>query len=274
MIGEALYHEAEAGQGDRGFGMNYRHIAFAGALICTASAVPPAAGAAEPRAVIELFTSQGCSSCPAADKLLGELSRDPTLVTLSLPVDYWDYLGWKDTLALHGHSNRERAYADARGDREVYTPQVVVNGLVPVLGSDKAAIEHAIAQTRQSAAPLTLPVTLTVADGKVIGECRRGDRRRARQRRSLALPDHRQGAGRHRARREPRPHADLHQRRAPLGEARRLDRQGGNFQRAGGRVLPNAEFSLQDIDRVAVVVQSGVAAKPGLMLGAAVANLH
>ena len=67
---------------------------------------PLPASAGEPRAVIELFTSQGCSSCPAADKVLGELSRDPTLVTLSLPVDYWDYLGWKDTLALHGHSNR------------------------------------------------------------------------------------------------------------------------------------------------------------------------
>ena len=147
--------------------MNYRHIAFAGALICTASMMPPPASAGEPRAVIELFTSQGCSSCPPADKLLGELSRDPTLVTMSLPVDYWDYLGWKDTLALHGHSNRERAYADTRGDREVYTPQVVVNGIVHVLGSDKAAIEQAIAQTRQNAAPLTLPVTLIVADGKV-----------------------------------------------------------------------------------------------------------
>src|ERR1700690_1072058 len=147
--------------------MNYCHIAFAAAAICTASMTPLPASAGEPRAVIELFTSQGCSSCPAADKVLGELSRDPTLVTLSLPVDYWDYLGWKDTLALHGHSNRERAYADTRGDREVYTPQVVVNGIIHVLGSDKAAIEQAIAQTRQSAAPLTLPVTLTVADGKV-----------------------------------------------------------------------------------------------------------
>ncbi len=99
--------------------------------------------------------------------MLSELAHDPTLLTLSLAVDYWDYLGWKDTLALHGHSNRERAYAEARGDREVYTPQVVVNGIVHVLGSDKAAIEDAIAQTRRTAAPLTLPVTMTVADGKV-----------------------------------------------------------------------------------------------------------
>ena len=86
---------------------------------------------------------------------------------MSLAVDYWDYLGWKDTLALHGHSNRQRAYAEARGDREVYTPQVVVNGVVHVLGSDKAAIEKAIAQTRRNPTALSLPVTMSVADGKV-----------------------------------------------------------------------------------------------------------
>ena len=102
----------------------------------------PAAGA-EPRAVIELFTSQGCSSCPAADKLIGEMSKDPNVIALSLAVDYWDYLGWKDTNAISGHSNRQRAYAKVRGDREVYTPQVVVNGAIHVLGSDKAAIDQA-----------------------------------------------------------------------------------------------------------------------------------
>ena len=120
-----------------------RLVAFAAAALTPASVAP-----ASRARVIELFTSQGCSSCPPADKLLGELARDPSLIALSLPVDYWDYLGWKDTLALHGHSDRQRAYAQARGDREVYTPQVVVNGVVHVLGSDKAAIEHAIAQTR------------------------------------------------------------------------------------------------------------------------------
>src|SRR5471032_785801 len=145
--------------------MNYRHITFAAALISTSMAAPALAG--EPRAVIELFTSQGCSSCPAADKVIGELARDPSLLTMSLAVDYWDYLGWKDTFALHGHSDRQRAYANARGDREVYTPQAVINGVIHVLGSDKAAIEKAIAQTRANAAPLTIPVTLTVADGKV-----------------------------------------------------------------------------------------------------------
>src|ERR1700758_3099494 len=63
---------------------------------------------AEPLAVIELFTSQGCSSCPAADKLLSELKNDPNLITLSLPIDYWDYLGWKDTLAVPGHTSRQK----------------------------------------------------------------------------------------------------------------------------------------------------------------------
>src|SRR5262245_39249486 len=144
--------------------MNYRHITFAVAFAFGSMA---ASASAQPRAVVELFTSQGCSSCPAADKLLGELSRDPSLITMSLSVDYWDYLGWKDTLALHGHSDRQRAYAEARGDREVYTPQVVVNGAVHVLGSDKAAIEKAIMQTRRNSAVLALPVQMNVADGKV-----------------------------------------------------------------------------------------------------------
>ena len=124
---------------------------------------------------------------------------------MSLPVDYWDYLGWKDTLALHGHSNRERAYADARGDREVYTPQVVVNGVVHVLGSDKAAIERAIAQTRAKRAAIDAAGD-DDGGGRQSDRERSGRRRRARQRRSLALPDHRQGAGRDRTRREPRPH--------------------------------------------------------------------
>ena len=117
---------------------------------------------ANPRAVIELFTSQGCSSCPPADKLLGELSADPSLVALSVPIDYWDYLGWKDTLASPAHSARQRAYAHLRGDRQVYTPQVVVNGATHALGSDRAAIEHAITQTDQKPGVMSLPVLVSM----------------------------------------------------------------------------------------------------------------
>jgi hypothetical protein len=123
------------------------------------------ARAAEPRAVLELFTSQGCSSCPAADKLVGEMTADPSIIALSLPIDYWDYLGWKDTLASPGDSARQRAYAHVRGDREVYTPQIVVNGAMHVLGSDQSAVEHMITQTDQKAGVMSVPVDVTLSGG-------------------------------------------------------------------------------------------------------------
>lgn len=113
----------------------------------------------ETKTVIELFTSQGCSSCPPADKLLGELAKNERVVALSLPVDYWDYIGWRDTLALHAHSVRQKAYADARGDRQVYTPQVVINGMAQAIGSDRRAIMSAIATAEANRVP-AIPVTL------------------------------------------------------------------------------------------------------------------
>ncbi len=150
------------------------------------------------RAVIELFTSQGCSSCPAADKLLGELAADPSLVAISVPIDYWDYLGWKDTLADPRNTARQKAYAHARGDGQVYTPQVVVNGSLHVLGSDKAAIEHAIAKSRKHGAMSLPPVTLALADGRAstVRRSRHGRRAESRGRRGgLAV---RAGQGGHR----------------------------------------------------------------------------
>jgi hypothetical protein len=116
---------------------------------------------ADPRAVVELFTSQGCSSCPPADRILGELAQDPSIIALTLPIDYWDYLGWKDTLADARFSARQKAYSQARGDREVYTPQVVVNGSVHVLGSDRARIDGAIDTTKKSDDVMSVPVTMT-----------------------------------------------------------------------------------------------------------------
>src|SRR3954453_14506892 len=142
-----------------------RCLAYAAVVIC--SSVPLQSAQAEPRAVIELFTSQGCSSCPPADQLLGELTNDSSLVAVSVPVDYWDYLGWKDTLADPHNTARQKAYAHARGDGQVYTPQVVVNGSVHALGSDKSAIEQAILKTRKNGAMSLPPVTLTLVDGKL-----------------------------------------------------------------------------------------------------------
>jgi hypothetical protein len=114
--------------------------AIAGVLIAGGPA------ASEPKAVLELFTSQGCSSCPPADKLIGEYADRDDVLALSFNVDYWDYLGWKDTLANPDNTERQRAYASARGDRQVYTPQVVVNGREHVIGSKKAEIESAMAR--------------------------------------------------------------------------------------------------------------------------------
>jgi hypothetical protein len=113
--------------------------------------------AADGKVVIELFTSQGCSSCPAADKLLGELAQNKKFVALSLPVDYWDYLGWHDTLAKSAYSQRQRGYSESRGGHEVFTPQVVVTGVTQVVGSDRRGIESAADEAaKNSSVPVTL----------------------------------------------------------------------------------------------------------------------
>jgi hypothetical protein len=114
----------------------------------------------EARAVVELFTSQGCSSCPPADRMIADLAEDRTVIAMSVPVDYWDYLGWKDTLASPRHSARQRGYAARRGDREVYTPQAVVNGVAQALGSDRKAIESAIIVSHSRPGILTVPVKI------------------------------------------------------------------------------------------------------------------
>ncbi len=116
--------------------------------------------------VVELFTSQGCSACPAADALLGELSTRPNIVAMSFSVDYWDYLGWKDTLASHKFTKRQRAYAKARGDGQVYTPQIVVNGAAHVVGSELPAIEKALGKTRQTA-PEWIPIKIRSDQGSL-----------------------------------------------------------------------------------------------------------
>ena len=83
-----------------------------------------------PKTVLELFTSQGCDTCPPADQVLASFAARPDVIAISLPVDIWDYLGWKDTLASDKNSERQKAYAKARGDGAIYTPQVIVNGMI------------------------------------------------------------------------------------------------------------------------------------------------
>lgn len=137
-------------------------LRWTGALgVCAAVALLTSAQA-EPRAVIELFTSQGCSSCPPADKAIGELAKDPAVIALTMPIDYWDYLGWRDTLADARFSARQKAYAQMRGDRDVYTPQVVVNGETQVIGSDSGAIAQAIKDSGNNAPVMSVPVSMAV----------------------------------------------------------------------------------------------------------------
>jgi hypothetical protein len=259
------------GWGPLGIGMSYRAFTYLAALVCAAVFAAPAARAGEPRAVIELFTSQGCSSCPPADKLLGEFAHDPSLLTLSLPVDYWDYLGWKDTLALHGHSNRQRAYSLARGDRDVYTPQAVINGVVHVLGSDKAAIEKAIVETRENPKTLALPVTMKIADGKVtvfVPAAAGQDGAEVWLCPVTANAPVTIGRGENSGR--TLTYSNVVRRWVKLGD---WTGKAATFSIPLSDV-PNAGYTLDDIDRLAVIVQSGVAAKPGLMLGAAQASVR
>ena len=122
--------------------------------------LPAPAGAIEIRSeadtVIELFTSQGCSRCPEADKLLAELGARENIVALGYHIDYWDYIGWADTFALPGNTALQEAYAQSWGKARIYTPQMVINGQSAVVGSDAIEAERAI-----EAADAPLPVTLT-----------------------------------------------------------------------------------------------------------------
>jgi hypothetical protein len=112
--------------------------ACAGVSDAAAQTTGPAPGA--PPTVVELFTSQGCSSCPPSDRQLGELAKRPDVLPLSLHVDYWDYIGWKDPFASPANTERQRGYARVLKQRYVYTPEMVFGGIVHDPGSDPAKV--------------------------------------------------------------------------------------------------------------------------------------
>jgi hypothetical protein len=137
-------------------------VAIAGFTVSATAFATDDAAKQRPRAVVELFTSQGCSSCVAADAYFAELAERSDLVAISLHVDYWDYLGWRDTLGDPSYTERQRDYAEVHGTRRVYTPQVVVNGTTGLVGSKRKEIEAAIAESS-----LPVPVTIRHGDGTV-----------------------------------------------------------------------------------------------------------
>ena len=127
--------------------------------------LPVKAGAVEvvrPVAVVELFTSQGCNSCPPADRLLGELAREGKVLALSRHVDYWDYLGWKDSFAMPENTERQYGYARTLGERQVYTPQLVLNGRIHMVGSKENDVRRAIKNAHNGKNSLVVPIDVEV----------------------------------------------------------------------------------------------------------------
>jgi hypothetical protein len=246
-----------------------RYLAFAAIAAAVTAAQLAHVGRAiaqQPRGVIELFTSQGCSSCPPADRLLAEMAKDPTLIPLSLPIDYWDYLGWKDTLALAGHASRQRAYSRTLGYNGVYTPQAIVNGSAQALGSDHAAIEHAIAKSHAKAGALSLPLTVTVVDGQltVAAPAAKSEPTSAEVWLCLLTRAVEVAIGRGENSGHTFTYHNVVRRWVKLGD--------WNGQSAVWSI-PVANIKSGDVDAVAVVLQSGAAATPGVMLGAAMTQL-
>jgi hypothetical protein len=233
---------------------------------CATVGIVATAGAAETRAVLELFTSQGCDSCPAADKLLGELSKEPALIAMTNAVDYWDYLGWKDTLALAGHGNRQRAYARVRGDRDVFTPQMIVNGAAQALGSDRSQIERAIVQTRRIATTLSVPLNLAVGDGKLTINASAG--KTATEKSEVWLCPMSKAVPVEIARGENKGKSITYH-----NVVRRWIKVGEWNGAAATWTVPVADFQAAAVDQVAVIIQQGTAAAPGPMLAAATVPL-
>jgi hypothetical protein len=251
--------------------MAYNSISrWSGALgVCAIIAVIRPAQA-DPRAVIELFTSQGCSSCPPADKILGDLAKDPSVIALSMPIDYWDYLGWKDTLADSRFSARQKAYSQMRGDREVYTPQVVVNGSTHVIGSDREGIESAIDVTDKTDGVMSVPVTMTqsgkqinvsVAAASAKGPAvRHGEVWICSVSKAVSISI---GRGENRGR-----EITYH------NVVRNLLKVGDWNGSSGSWTVPLENISREGVDAAVVYVQDGNREKPGPMLGAAYTPLH
>jgi hypothetical protein len=138
-----------------------RECMAAAAMLCCVAATN-----AQPRpVVVELFTSQGCSSCPPADAYVGELSARSDVLALSFHVDYWDDLGWRDRFALAQSVERQNIYARNLRRSSVYTPQLVVDGRDDYVGSDGRAVATALSENRDG-----VPVRVSVRDAEVLVE--------------------------------------------------------------------------------------------------------
>ncbi|MBZ9656490.1 DUF1223 domain-containing protein [Phyllobacterium lublinensis] len=143
-----------------------RRILIGAPLLAAAAYVLPVCAenvGKRPDGVVELYTSQGCGSCPPADAILKQLAAEGSVVALAFHVDYWDYRGWTDNLALPENTDRQNAYRTALGLNGIYTPQVILNGREHVNGQDGQKIRRRIAEMRDTENGLTIPVSIEKA---------------------------------------------------------------------------------------------------------------
>lgn len=150
--------------------LSFATMGLLGLALLTGTGAKTEAPVAHEPVLLELFTSQGCSSCPPADRLAQELARERDLVVVSRPVTYWDRLGWKDTLALEANTRQQRAYA-ARGlggNNGVYTPQIVIAGRYGEVGSNEVAIRLRASQAVAGNA-IALRSNQTEGGGQAVG---------------------------------------------------------------------------------------------------------
>ena len=238
-----------------------RRAFILGAAAAAGSFALPSASRAEGlRCVVELFTSQGCSSCPPADKLAAEMAKDPANLILSFNVDYWDYIGWKDTLASPAFTARQKAYAGARGDGHVYTPQAVIGGLTHAVGSDREEIEAGIKLAAVKGA-LSVPVKISAQGGVYKVEVGDGAASanaslwlvRIQRQKTVAI-----GRGENSGR-------SVTYINVVRGMVKLADWTG----KAASYDVPAAQAQGADSDGFAVILQSGPAGSPGVILGAA-----
>lgn len=219
--------------------------------------------AENPQVVIELFTSQGCASCQPASEVLAEFAKRPGVVALTFPVTYWDYLGWKDAFGLPAFTERQRAYANQRGERQLFTPQAVVNGEPSMVRSDRDSLDRSVRQARRAGA---LPVQVRTSE--------QGDRI-AIEIDAASGPD---------AQGEVWMLPVLHRRRIAIGQGenkgqvieyvnvvRGLQRVGNWSGRAARYDIARASVRIGEADTYVVVLQGGSKNHPARILGAATA---
>ncbi len=141
-----------------------RAIMLAGAMALPVISIgfADAADIYSPKGVIEVFTSQGCSSCPAADKFVTSIARNKDVLALAWHVDYWDYLGWKDTFAKSDHTNRQRRYARTLEENQIYTPQAIINGRSHAVGSRRGKIQSILKGYNGSDQGLIVPINASL----------------------------------------------------------------------------------------------------------------